>query len=99
MMTHFRVLLASNEFKYLLMLGLNMGVIEWVAVTWSPSVEKEWESKAKGSCTDSCNRCGYDFVEGMVAIVQPVVDEGKGKVSWYNFYHPKCVMEKILVLI
>jgi len=81
------------------MLGLNMGVIEWVAVTWSPSVEKEWESKAKGSCTDSCNRCGYDFVEGMVAIVQPVVDEGKGQVRWYNFYHPKCVMEKILVLI
>lgn len=73
--------------------------MEWKAVTWSPSVAQEWEDKISGSCTESCNRCGYDFIEGMVAIVQPVVEQDKGQVRWYNFYHPKCVMEKILVLI
>lgn len=68
---------------------------------FNASVSEGYRNYCDMGSHDACNRCGYDFVDGMTVVVIPVItrDGNKDTVNWYDLYHPKCVMSTLLNII
>ena len=68
---------------------------------FSESVSEVYRNYCEMGSHDACQRCGYDFVDGMTVVVIPVTktEGNKDTVNWYDFYHPKCVMSTLLNII
>jgi len=68
---------------------------------FSPSVSEGYQRYSEMGSTHACNRCGYDFVDGMTVVSIPHIkrENQRDTVVWYDLYHPKCVMSTLLNII